>query len=75
MSEKIVKSCGYCGRPLDAKGNDVDEIPEGYDPDKYEHEICISCGTGLMEQENERMRITHEMAMDAQDPSMEGQLW
>ncbi len=74
MSEKIVKSCGYCGRPLDAKGNDVDEIPEGYDPDKYEYDVCISCGN---EQQhiNERIRITHEMAMDACDPSMEGQLW
>ena len=70
----IVKSCGVCGSPIGPNGEDIYPVPSDYDPDDYEHDYCQGCGGAMMDQENERQRITHEMAMDAQDPDLEGQL-
>jgi hypothetical protein len=69
MSE-ISFSCGYCGAPCDQFGKQLD-IPTGYDPNAYRHDVCVPCGND--QREPQRMRVTHEMAMDAQDPSLEGQ--
>lgn len=69
----IAMSCGVCGAPLDAEGNYIENIPEGYDPDAYEHTYCPDCGN--KEREEHRFQVTHEMALDAGDPSLEGTWW
>lgn len=68
----IVKSCGYCGSPIDENGRDVWPVPDGYDPDKYPHDVCVGCANQEQEHHEEYL-ITHEMALDAGDPDLEGQ--
>jgi hypothetical protein len=70
----ITKSCGVCGSPIGPNGEDIDEIPEGYEPNDYEHDYCKSCGNEALGQNYER-RVTRDMAMDAGDPDLEGQLY
>jgi hypothetical protein len=68
--ETIIRySCGYCGVPM-TKDHDMLEAPEGYDPCNYEHSVCQSC----YNDEPCRNRVTRDMAIDAGDPSLEGQL-
>lgn len=69
----IIKSCGYCGRPMDKNGKDIWPVPEGYNPDNYPHDVCIDCGNEEMSRrEGPQQYVTHEMAMDAQNPDLEG---
>ena len=66
--KKVAYSCGCCGAPLNADKEQV-AAPEGYDPDDYPHDACYQC---MVEEEEPRMRVTREMALDAGDPSLEG---
>jgi hypothetical protein len=68
----IKYSCGYCGQPLDEDDHDVIDIPDDYDPNKYPHSVCGSCNYE-QSMEAQRMRVTREMALDAGDPSLEGE--
>lgn len=64
--------CGWCGTPTDADG-----VPLGDDAPKTDNKttcvngLCCPEGDGLTRRE--MAQVTHEMAMDAQDPSLEGQ--
>lgn len=72
----IIKSCGVCGSPLGPNGEDIYPVPSDYNPDDYEHDYCKSCGNDYYNnREPEPMRVSREMAMDAGDPDLEGQLW
>lgn len=65
--------CGWCGECCDKDGN-VIEWPEdktGYDEaEKVHGECCIH-----EQMEKETRRVTRDMAIDAGDPSLEGQLY
>ena len=65
--------CGFCGCPLDENGEYVSEIPTDYDPDDYDDNVCSHCA--MEDESHHHMIVTHEMAMDAQDPSLEGTVW
>jgi len=68
--QPVVKfACGFCGAPLDEKGNPIKPVPEGYNPENYEMGACRSCA----ESENRSFVVTREMALDAGDPSLEEQ--
>ena len=67
----IVRSCGYCGAPLNEKGEQVYPVPNDYDPNNYPHDVCKPCGNQMNYEESQRY-VTHEMALDAGDPSLEG---
>jgi len=68
---EIAYSCGFCGAPLDSGDNDVWPIPNDYDPNKYVHSVCHHCEAEQYD-EAPKIQVTHEMAMDAQDPDLEG---
>lgn len=63
--------CGWCGQPCNEDG--ITLLPlsmDGYDSaDPVPGECCRNDHEKL----NQYEYITHEMAMDAQDPSLEGQ--
>lgn len=64
-------SCGFCAAPLDENKEQIQtDAPEGYNPDDYPKDACRSC---MAEQEPQHMLVTREMALDAGDPSLEGQ--
>jgi len=65
-------ACGFCGCPCDKDGNQL-EIPENYNPNDYELSVCNDCHA--KEEEKSYVIITREMALDAGDPSLEGQRW
>jgi len=71
----IAASCGMCGSPIGPEGQDVmpEDIPASYDPDDYKHEVCMHCADRMAGEE--RMYVTHDMALDAGDPDLEGTLW
>lgn len=67
--------CGYCGQPTDSIGNpisidDINELSELVDCNSaYQtHGACCP-----QDPERNMVQITREMAMDAQDMSLEGQ--
>lgn len=68
---EIVYACGYCGVPLDKDMNDVWPMPDGYDPKNYQLMACHHCEAEQYD-EAPKIQVTHEMAMDAQDPDLEG---
>lgn len=70
MSKQIAFSCGCCGAPCSIDGEQIFPVPEGYNPDAYVHNYCNPCGNEYSAREGRR--VTHEMAMDAGDPSLEG---
>ena len=72
MSE-IRFHCGFCGSPLDEKGNPIFPVPEGYNPDDYDAAACYSCA--MEDESRHHIIVTREMAMDAEDPSLEGSVW
>jgi len=47
-------SCGYCGCPLGPNNEIVDDIPDDYDPDDYDHEVCSDCADQQAQLEYER---------------------
>ena len=60
--------CGYCGQPCDSKGVPLQEPlqePTNENATLVHGECCRSEVT-------EERRVTHEMAMDAGDLSLEG---
>jgi uncharacterized cysteine cluster protein YcgN (CxxCxxCC family) len=62
-----MKACGACGSPILEGNETVNDIPENFDPNKYELEHC-GC------ENYERMRaITRDMAIDACDLTLEGE--
>lgn len=66
----IIAHCGICGAPIGANGP-ITDIPADYDPDDYPRDdICDDC---LRQQEHHY--VTHEMALDAGDPDLEGTEW
>ena len=62
--------CGYCGGPTDAKGKVLYEIDETLDYDSAD----MTEGDCCSQRESERRYVTRDMAMDAGDPDLEGQL-
>jgi hypothetical protein len=67
----IKYSCRFCGVPLDENLNIIDKIPETFNPNDYEHNVCGSC---MNEESSHGMRqVTRDMAMDAGDLRLEGQ--
>jgi len=72
MQDCKMYSCGMCGHPCKEDGTLL-EIPKVYNPDLHEHTYCIDCHNA--ELEKERMIVTHEMAMDAEMPELEGTVW
>lgn len=68
-------SCGYCGAPLDEDCNEIYPVPDDYNPADYPNEVCKCCSCEIYEQEQEKRYITREMALDAGDPDLEGQLY
>lgn len=71
LKQDIKYSCGFCGIPMDENKYIIDEIPENYNPNNYEHNVCEFC---MLNNESNRMhQVTKEMAIDAGDRSLEGQ--
>jgi hypothetical protein len=66
--------CGYCGTPTDEHGvplNNCSEISES-----ELDNATLTQGECCREQEEEKyVIITRDMAIDAGDPSLEGQRW
>jgi len=73
MKNEQIYSCGYCGKPCYKDGEALPEIPKDYNPDNYEHIVCEECRNEL-EYKEHYIEVTHEMAMDAQDLSLERQI-
>lgn len=69
----IKYSCGFCGVPLDENINIIDKIPENYNPNDYEHDVCIDCRMQEEDDGSDMYQVTREMAIDAGDRSLEGQ--
>lgn len=80
MNSKIYR-CGWCGYPTDKDGNclrndafrKVSDMLLNYETSMHETHVdgeCCPYGGG---REPERMRVTRDMAIDAQDPSLEGE--
>lgn len=69
--------CGWCGRPCNEDGSILDEEEA---PRLSEEQLsnAESVHGDCCRAENEpfqRMRVTRDMAIDAQDLSLEGELW
>ena len=67
--------CGYCGQPTDPIGNpisidEINELAELVDWDKADKTHGACCQQG---HERNMVQVSREMAMDAQDMSLEGQ--
>lgn len=62
--------CGYCGTPTDEFGTVLLIPTDGVDYDKAEQTNGDCCG---YEGQPEMVQVTRDMAMDAQDMSLEGQ--
>jgi hypothetical protein len=68
--------CGHCGIPTDTKGKPLEDkrfekavkILERYGDKRTTPTEC-----GCEQEQGSMMRVTHEMAMDAGDPRLEGQ--
>ena len=80
MTKELLKSfspakpnlycCGFCGSPCNENGTPWDgEMPANYNPSDYSMVNGLCC---LKEQN--QMRVTHDMAIDAGDPNLEGTL-
>ena len=80
MADELLKSfsptkagmccCGFCGSPCNDDGTPWEnEMPANYNPNDYESVNGLCC----LQQENQ-MRVTRDMAMDAGDPDLEGTL-
>ena len=78
--------CGYCGHPTDAKGEPLQNdaftkavnIIETYGDGPHtqlEHGNCCLPGIMMEQEQEERYRVTADMASDAGDPSLEGTLY
>ena len=72
---KTIKICGFCGTPL----NDNNEPLSIDECNKLTEEQCNNATQDYgnccpPEQEQERMRVTRDMAIDAGDLDLEGQL-
>lgn len=65
-------ACGYCGCPCDKRGNQL-ETPKNYNPKNYKQIVCRRCAEEL--EAEKYIRITRDMAIDAGDMDLEGQLW
>lgn len=66
--------CGYCGQPTDKDGcpltiEECELITDQLNTAELVHGYCC-----LSEYEPERMRVTRDMAIDAGDLSLEGEL-
>lgn len=75
-SSKKYYRCGYCGCPTDENGEPLspDEIKEWNEKDAIlVHGTC--CLNEIHQQERETVIVTRDMAIDAQDMSLEGQKW
>lgn len=78
MNSKIYR-CGWCGTPTDSKGEPLSgeafkkavNIIETYGDYRTHKEHGYCCIHEQMEPQ--RMRVTRDMAIDAGDPSMEGE--
>lgn len=80
MNSKIYR-CGWCGHPTNSKGEPLMgeafkkalNIIETYGDNHHTHlehgDCCIH-----EHMEPQRMRVTRDMAIDAGDPSLEGEL-
>ena len=66
--------CGWCGHPTDGKGKPVQfiraTVEEDYRDAKHVNGLC--CPGGDNDNGSAMYQVTHEMAMDAGDPSLEG---
>ena len=68
--------CGYCGTPTDKEGNplsieDCNKIKnEDIENAELVHGFCC-----VEEQSNNYIVVTKDMAIDAQDLSLEGEVW
>lgn len=79
MNSKIHR-CGWCGHPTDKRGEPLSgdsfkkalRIIEQYGGDNHTHLEHGWCCEDLYREEP-RMRVTRDMAIDAGDPSLEGQ--
>lgn len=62
--------CGYCGRPTDSEGSPLQEVPQcdGWDEAWQTHGTCC-----VGENPQRQAFVSKEMAIDAGDPSLEGQ--
>lgn len=77
MNSKIYR-CGWCGHPTDKEGNCLQDeslskairIIETYGDGHTDKVNGWCCPNG---DEPQRMQVTRDMAIDAQDPSLEGQ--
>ena len=78
MNSKIYR-CGWCGSPTDEKGHNlggeslqkVVNIIEKYGDGRTQNTHGDCCA---YEHEEPRMRVTRDMATDAGDPLLEGEL-
>ncbi len=71
--EDIKYICGWCGHPCKEDGTPWEQIPDDFDPSTIDYKnIQGSCCED--QEENQRIQITKEMAMDAEEPEMEG-MW
>jgi len=61
-----------CWAPCD-ESREILPIPENYNPDDYEHDWCNDCAWKEQRESESWVQITRDMALDAQDPSLEGQ--
>ena len=74
--------CGWCGHPTDKDGNMLHDKPlekakhiiDVYGDSKHTH-LVNGCCCPNGNHEPEHIRVTRDMALDAQDPSLEGELW
>jgi hypothetical protein len=81
MNSKIYR-CGWCGYPTDKDGNTLHDEPfekakkiiDTYGDGEHTHLVNGSCCPNG-NYEPEYIRVTRDMALDAQDPSLEGELW
>ena len=57
-------SCGMCGCPIGEDGSEDMPIPEGYNPNDYEHTWCTGCAQEAIRQDwedAERRRLEEEL--------------
>ncbi len=70
--------CGYCGNPCNEEGEPIELSIEEIESDIIEWDGAeqvqgLCCAYQALGMEPEMVQITREMAMDAQDLSLEGQ--
>jgi hypothetical protein len=76
MSDIKIYRCGTCGTPTDKDGNPL-SIQEANQLTKEQLNLAILVqGYCCIHEEQEKyIIVTREMALDAGDPSLEGQVW